>query len=116
MRRLADQGHVVMLISHRLTELAAHSDRVGVLLDGRCIRLLEGDALTAEEIAQTLVRGLELALAREAGGEPQERIVASGLRFAGLTDRGGAFSDLDFDAPAGAITALVGVEGSGARE
>ncbi len=116
MRQLADAGRVVMLISHRLTELAAHADRVGVIVDGRCVRLLEGEALTAEEIAQTLVHGLELAIARETSAGPATAVVAPGLRFAGLTDRGGAFSELDFDAPSGAITALVGVEGSGARE
>jgi ABC-type sugar transport system ATPase subunit len=116
MRRLADTGHVVMLISHRLTELAANADRVGVIVDGRCVRLLEGDALTAEEIAQTIVRGLEVAIGRVAADGPQTGVVAPGLRFAGLTDRGGAFSELDFEAPAGAITALIGVEGSGARE
>jgi ABC-type sugar transport system ATPase subunit len=117
LRRLADTGHVVMLISHRLTELAANADRVGVIVDGRCVRLIEGDALTAEEIAQTLVRGLEVAIGRVSGGaSPAQVVAAPGLRFAGLTDRGGAFSDLDFEAPSGAITALIGVEGSGARE
>ena len=107
MRRLADHGHVVMLISHRLTELAEHSDRVGVIVDGRCVRLLEGDELTAEEIAQTLVRGIELASTREAAPPAQSR-AGQGLRFSGLTDRGGAFSELDLEAPAGAITALIG--------
>ncbi len=116
MRQLADAGRVVMLISHRLTELAAHADRVGVIVDGRCVRLIERDALSAEEIAQTLVRGLELAAARKAGAGEAVRPGAPGLRFAGLTDRGGAFSELDFEAPSGAITALIGVEGSGARE
>ncbi len=116
MRRLADTGHVVMLISHRLTELAAHADRVGVIVDGRCVRVIEGDVLTAEEIAQTLVRGLELATARVAATGSATPVVAPGLRFARLTDRSGAFSELDLDAPSGVITALIGVEGSGARE
>jgi len=66
MRQLADAGHIVMLISHRLTELAANTDRVGVILDGRCVRVLEGAERTAEEIAQTLVRGLEAAARDEA--------------------------------------------------
>src|SRR5581483_2873876 len=57
-RQLADAGRVVMLISHRLTELAANSDRVAVIVDGRCVRLLEGAEKTAENIAETLVRGL----------------------------------------------------------
>src|SRR5262249_23081751 len=57
-RQLADADHVVLLISHRLTELAANSDQVAIVLDGRCVRLLEGADRTAENIAETLVQGL----------------------------------------------------------
>src|SRR4029077_2696755 len=49
-RQLADAGRVVILISHRLTELAANSDRVAVILDGRCVRVLEGADKTPENI------------------------------------------------------------------
>jgi ABC-type sugar transport system ATPase subunit len=115
MRRLADSGRVVMLISHRLTELAANSNRVGVILDGRCVRTLEGAERTAEEIAETLVSGLEQAVVARDGASG-ETAGGDGLRFEGLSDRGGAFVDLDLTVPAGAVTALVGVEGSGARE
>src|SRR5204862_4671920 len=58
--QLADAGRVVMLISHRLTELAAHSDRVAVIVDGRAVRILEGAEKTAENVAETLVRGLDV--------------------------------------------------------
>src|ERR1700730_2613176 len=39
-RQLADDGRLVLAISDRLTELAAHSDRVAVIVDGRCVRAL----------------------------------------------------------------------------
>ena len=41
-RQLAAAGHVILLISHRLTELAALSDRVVVIVDGKSVRVLEG--------------------------------------------------------------------------
>jgi ABC-type sugar transport system ATPase subunit len=115
-RQLADSGRVVMLISHRLTELAANSDRVAIIMDGRCVRQLEGAERTAENIAETLVRGL--APASNASGRiaGADEVAAGGLRVAGLTDQKGAFADLDLAVPAGVVTALVGVEGSGARE
>ena len=69
-RQLADAGRVVMLISHRLTELAANSDRVAVILDGRCVRLLEGAERTPENIAETLVRGLGASPQAEAPMPP----------------------------------------------
>jgi ABC-type sugar transport system ATPase subunit len=116
-RQLADSGHVVILISHRLTELAANSDRVAVIIDGRCVRQLEGAERTAEDIAETLVRSIESAPAGEApaptNGGPSD---GSAFELVGLTDQKGAFQPLRFAIPKGTVTALIGVEGSGARE
>ncbi len=116
-RRLADAGHVVMLISHRLTELAAHSDRVAIIVDGRCVRTLEGPERTAENIAEALVRGLGEASA--AGSDSRRGAVSSdahGLELVDVADHAGVFPAIDLAAPRAMITALVGVEGSGARE
>ena len=114
--QLADAGRVVMLISHRLNELATHSDRVAAIVDGRCVRLLEGADKTAESIAETLVRGLGAPAAKSsavragaAGREPA-------LTLAGVTDHRRLFRDLEFELPDGQVTALIGVEGSGGRE
>jgi len=116
-RQLAVAGHVVILISHRLTELAANSDRVAVIVDGRCVRLLEGRDRTPENIAETLVLGLG---ATPAGETPVPTNGGSfnghGLELVGVTDQKQAFQSLDFAAPKGTVTALAGVEGSGARE
>jgi ABC-type sugar transport system ATPase subunit len=116
-RQLANAGRVVMLISHRLTELAANSDRVAVIVDGSCVRLLEGADRTAENIAETLVRGLGTTPAAEA--PPSSSVDAAGapaLELVGLTDHEQLFRNLDFELPKGLVTALVGVEGSGGRE
>jgi ABC-type sugar transport system ATPase subunit len=113
MHQLAEAGHVVMLISHRLTELAAHSDRVAVIVDGRCVRVLEGAEKTPESIAEMLVRGLGSAAAAESARSAD---AGDGLELRGVTDHKGAFAGLDLVVPAGVVTALSGVEGSGARE
>jgi ABC-type sugar transport system ATPase subunit len=116
-RLLADSGRVVMLISHRLTELAANSDRVAIILDGRCVRTLRAEQRTAESIAETLVRGLGGSSSAEASGPSSARPDdGHGLELVGVSDLGHAFGNLDFQVPTGAVTALIGVEGSGARE
>jgi ABC-type sugar transport system ATPase subunit len=115
-RQLADSGRVVMLISHRLTELAANSDRVAIIMDGRCVRQLEGADRTAENIAETLVRGLDATSGIQGRIPLPDEESSGGLRVAGLTDAQGAFADLELSVPQGVVTALVGVEGSGARE
>jgi ABC-type sugar transport system ATPase subunit len=116
-RQLANAGRVVMLISHRLTELAANSDRVAVIVDGHCVRLLEDADRTAENIAETLVRGLGTTPAGEAPASTNGHAsTGAALQFVGLTDRKGMFRNLDFELHKGLVTALIGVEGSGGRE
>jgi ABC-type sugar transport system ATPase subunit len=115
-RQLASSGHVIFIISHRLTELASIADRVFVIVDGRCTRLLQGADLTAENIAETLVGGLPAASGVHSAATQLSSIDASGLELVGLTDHQRAFRDLSFGLPRGQVTVLVGVEGSGARE
>ncbi|MBA2701137.1 MAG: sugar ABC transporter ATP-binding protein [Chloroflexi bacterium] len=114
MHGLAAAGRVVILVSHRLAELVAHCDTVAIVRDGRTALQLEGDSLSQEAIARELVvgtsaRDAELAAAAMEGG-------ASLLHVRGWTHTGGEFAGVDLDLQAGRIVALVGVEGSGARE
>jgi ABC-type sugar transport system ATPase subunit len=114
MHVLADAGRTVMLVSHRLSELAEHADKVVVVLDGRIGRTLEGDEIAADEIARSLVVGAaERDRARAAAGAVSTSAL---LRVRGLTHRRGEFSGVDLEVSAGSIVALTGVEGSGARE
>jgi ABC-type sugar transport system ATPase subunit len=116
MHALEEAGRFVILVSHRLAELEAHARRVAVILDGRCSAVLEREGLSQEAIGRELVVG-EAAHAvgpravGERGSSPSER-----LRLRGWSHRAGAFSDVDLEVDPGEIVALVGVEGSGARE
>ncbi len=116
MHALADAGRVVLLVSHRIAELATHADRVALILDGRCTDILDGEALTQDGIASGLVVG-------QASREPEEQIVVklgddavTALRLGDWTHREAAFSAVHLHLRAGEIVAIVGVEGSGARE
>ena len=62
------RGHVVILVSHRLAELVRHADRVAVILDGVCTRVVEPPDLTQETIAAGARR-------QPAEREPQEQLV-----------------------------------------
>jgi ABC-type sugar transport system ATPase subunit len=114
MHHLAEAGRTVMLVSHRLGELCEHSERVSVILDGRCSGSVSGSELVPEAIARMLVAGfLESERAVRATTDGKETVVAE---VHGLTDPGGAFRDVDLELRAGSITAFAGVEGSGGRE
>jgi ABC-type sugar transport system ATPase subunit len=114
MHALAEAGRTVMLVSHRLGELAEHADKVVVLLDGRVSRTLEGEEMTPDEIARSLVVGA--AERDRARATPTVVSSTTVLRVRGLTHRHGEFSRVDLEVPAATIVALTGVEGSGARE
>jgi len=116
MHKLAESGRIVLLITHRLGDLVRHCARVAVVRDGRVRAILSGEHLTEDSVARQLVTETEAqaspASARGSAGEQTETApMVSVGRWTG-----GAFRDIDFSADAGKIVALMGVEGSGARE
>jgi ABC-type sugar transport system ATPase subunit len=115
MHLLADSGNVVLLVSHRIAELAEHTDRVALILDGICTDLLEGDALTPDGIAAGLVSGQAVHESDEPAAARTES-AGIGLRLTGWTHAGGEFDGIDLHVKVGEIVSIVGVEGSGARE
>jgi len=115
MHLLAESGRIVLLVSHRIAELARHAQRVALILDGRCTSILAGDDLTQENIAGGLVTGQAQRDVDEAPAERQiDPPVVVHLRD--WTHLDGEFTAIDLDVKAGDIVAMVGVEGSGARE
>jgi ABC-type sugar transport system ATPase subunit len=114
MRQIAEAGRIVILVTHRLGDLVEHAARVAVIRDGRVRAELAGAGLSEEAIAQQMVVGtgkdaIATAEARAAGGG------AEVIRVGGWSHRS-EFDNVDFAASAGEIVALMGVEGSGARE
>lgn len=119
MRRLSAAGHIVILVSHRLAELVALADRVAVLRDGLCAAILQGEALTQEAVASEMVVGrakrtpdVEAQTQRASKETPSDHL----LSVQGWTHGKSEFQDIDLYVDAGEIVALIGVEGSGARE
>ncbi|MFF0449889.1 ABC transporter ATP-binding protein [Streptomyces sp. NPDC004609] len=127
-RVVQEEGRAVILISHKLAEIAQATDRVTVLRKGR----VAFQAVTAETTPQLLARqmvGREVSLgeegaalgllpvqqARTGGGEARDRRQPV-LRLAGLTVVQGGVTVLDhvdLTVGAGEIVALYGVEGNG---
>ncbi len=114
--KLANAGNIVILVTHRLSDLVEHTARVVVVRDGRIAIELSGVALTEEAIAQNLVLA-EHRPAPDAGRAQRGlRDDAQILRCINWTHHGGVFQNVGLRVAAGEILALMGVEGSGARE
>jgi ABC-type sugar transport system ATPase subunit len=134
MHELASRGRIVVLVSHRLAELVAHCARVAVIRDGVVTAEFSGDELTQEAIARELVVGAKLVSERRAADAPLSPITegapeaaeaaavvseparAPALSLSDWSHPRGLFRDIHFELAAGEIVAMIGVEGSGARE
>jgi ribose transport system ATP-binding protein len=111
-RRLAEGGTTIILVSHFLDEVLSVADRVTVLRDGALV--LTDDA--ADHTPNSLVRhmvGRELdVLYPEPAPVPQDapvRLSARGLRR-------GPVQDIDLEVRAGEILGIAGLVGSGRTE
>ncbi|MDR3641166.1 MAG: ATP-binding cassette domain-containing protein [Humidesulfovibrio sp.] len=135
LRRLADQGRAVVLITHKLSEIAGAADEVSVLRRGRMIahnlprdpaladgwdmaelsRLMVGRDVpdcVASSVPPSCVLG-----AQDDGLQGAEHSETT-LSVRGLTAQSGqgeppAFADVDFEIARGEILAIVGVAGNG---
>jgi len=119
MNELADEGRIIVLITHRLNDFVRCCKRVVILRDGLIARELKDADITEANIA----RELTAHIAKAASNQSPARFVGamplgapSSLELNRWSDDNGAFRDIYLKLPRGGITVLSGVEGSGARE
>jgi general nucleoside transport system ATP-binding protein len=107
---LAQRGTAILVVTHKLAEVIAYSQRVTVMRAGRVV----ASHLTAETDAQTIARemvgGEVPALAARA-----TTTVAPLLEVRGLSARSGTstLNDATFEVRAGEIVGIAGIEGNG---
>lgn len=116
LRKMADSGKGVIVITHKMQEVMDMADRVTVLRGGRSIATLEKHKTCKEELAQLMV-GHEIL-------EKRDERVAHGLmpmmkleKIRAFNDKGlPGLSDITLQINAGEIIGVAGVAGNGQRE
>jgi ribose transport system ATP-binding protein len=110
MARLRAAGTALVLITHRLEEVARAADRISVLRDGRLVATRAAAELPRDEIVRLMV-GRDLAA-------PSSQTPAAlgdvALRVQGLS--GPRYRDVSFEVRAGEILGLAGLMGAGRTE
>jgi ribose transport system ATP-binding protein len=111
LRRLADAGHSVVLVSHRLDEVRLAADRVTCLRDGRNAGMLDAVDLTEPKLVELILGGKIDVTARA------ERIVRSEepvLELRNVTS--GPLHDISLSLQPGEVVGIAGLLGSGRTE
>jgi len=114
-RAMAGQGMGVILISHKLHEVRAVTNRIMVMRQGRAIAERANDATVTEKLLAVLMCGREIAPTERATGVPGRALLQlSGISTAGSERR--RLKDLSLAVHAGEIVGIAGVAGNGQRE
>jgi simple sugar transport system ATP-binding protein len=119
LRRLADGGATVAVVTHRLDEVVRWADEVTVLRRGRRVHAeaLGDDAATKARLTRAIMGGEPLPgpSLPPLGGEAPPALALAGVRV--LRANGTpAVDGVDLSVRAGEIVGVAGVEGNGQRE
>ncbi|NLF80173.1 MAG: ABC transporter ATP-binding protein, partial [Clostridia bacterium] len=116
LRRMKQAGHAVVIITHKLSEVLAVSDRVHILRKGRFAGTVNTAETTMLELTEKMVgRAVSLSLSRPEAAERPLRLAARGLTCDNL-DHVTTLDHVSFDLYGGEILGVAGIAGSGQRE
>ena len=116
MRSLVAQGKSIVFITHKLREVLAVADRIGVMRGGRMVGLVHPADATQEMLAEMMVGRECLLEVEKAPARPADVVLAvRDLRV--RDDRHHlAVNGVSFEVHAGEILGIAGVQGNGQTE
>jgi ABC-type uncharacterized transport system ATPase subunit len=123
LRRLRDNGDTIVLITHRLDEVAEISNTITVMRAGQTVARVKTSETTPAEIARLMV-GREVSLSAGKRVQPSDRPATpqpdQGIEVRNLTVVGSrgirVIDDVSFSVKPGEILGIAGVEGNGQTE
>ncbi len=113
LRAFAEQGHTVVLITHKLREALAVADDVTVLRHGRTVLTAPRDQVTADSLARSMIGDQAIPPDIEQASTQGEVVIAA--KSIAVSDATGArrISDATLEVHSGEVLGIAGVEGSG---
>ncbi len=115
LKRMVQEGHGLVFISHKLHEVMAISDRITVLRDGAMIGTCLTKDITRDDLVKMMVGRDVRPLAAQAVKAGEVRLKIEALRAIG--DRNTEMlRGIDLEIRAGEIVGIAGVSGNGQRE
>jgi simple sugar transport system ATP-binding protein len=116
LRRLAAEGRTVLFVTHKLNEVAALTDRVTILRDGRTVARLRTADTSPREIVRSMTgRNVTLRIAKGPARIGAPLLSAVDLTVAGPSGRP-AVDRVNLTVRGGEIVGIAGVAGNGQSE
>ncbi|OKQ71964.1 heme ABC transporter ATP-binding protein [Streptococcus pneumoniae] len=116
MKNLVKEGKSIILITHKLDEIRAVSDRVTVIRRGKSIETVEIAGATNADLAEMMV-GRSVSFKTEKQGSKPKEVVLSIKDLVVNENRGvPAVKNLSLDVRAGEIVGIAGIDGNGQSE
>jgi simple sugar transport system ATP-binding protein len=113
LRRLRQEGHSVIIITHHILEVLSITDRITVLQNGRNAGTVVTSETNAEQLSQ-------LMIGRKLQGEKRKAVVKTKERQGLVLDKVSIqkknFGPLSLSVPPGTIVGIAGVDGNGQKE
>ncbi len=116
LRRMREAGKSIIIITHKLNEVMALSDRVAVLRKGEYIGSVNTCETSEQELTEMMVgKKISLNIERTEPKDPVDRLIVKDLE---CVDRTGVklLSKVSFTLRGGEILGVAGIAGSGQRE
>ncbi|HTD33815.1 MAG TPA: ABC transporter ATP-binding protein [Candidatus Elarobacter sp.] len=107
---LAERGTAILVVTHKLAEVIAYSQRVTVMRAGRVVASHVTGETSAEQIAREMVGGEVPALAARASTTVAPLLALRGVSARAATSE---LRDASFEVRAGEIVGVAGIEGNG---
>ena len=116
MKNLVKEGKWIILITHKLDEIRAVSDRVTVIRRGKSIETVEIAGATNQDLAEMMV-GRSVSFTTEKN-PPQPKEVILSIKDLVVNENRGipAVKNLSLDVRAGEIVGIAGIDGNGQSE
>jgi len=116
LRRMADDGKAVVVITHKMHEVMEMADRVTVLRAGATVATLDRSQATQAELARLMV-GRDIVTSRNSQSQDPGRPLIQLEKVRALNDKGlPGLQDISLQVRGGEIVAVAGVAGNGQRE
>ena len=116
LRRMREDGKSILIITHKLHEVMAISDRVAVLRKGEHIATVETASTSPAQLTEMMVgKKVELNIDRPLPENTCDRLEVKGLNVVN-SEGVKVLDEVSFTARAGEILGIAGIAGSGQKE